>query len=111
MIQPLADEATLAAALAAPRAVLYKHSPRCGVCVASEREIGFFAEGHPEIPVYQLDVVTRAALSQSVAERLGVCHESPQVLLLAAGRVVWSASHWGVRAVDLEEQAARLATS
>ena len=111
MIEPLEHEDRLAEVLAAPRAVVYKHSPRCGVCVASAREVAFFAEGHPEIPVYQVDVVRSAELSQTLARQLHVPHESPQVLLLAAGQAVWSASHWAVRAVDLEEQAARLLSS
>jgi len=110
MIRPMVDEEQLAEALAAPRAVIYKHSPRCGVCVSSEREVAFFAEGHPEVPVYQVDVVARGPLAQAIARDLAVPHESPQVIVLAAGRAVWAASHWEVRAVDLEEQAGRQTT-
>lgn len=105
MILPLADERQLADALAAPRAVIYKHSPRCGVCVAAEREVTFFAEGHPNVPVYWLDVIGHQALARTVARVLEVAHESPQIILLAGGRAVWSASHWEVRAQDLEERA------
>lgn len=107
MIQPLEDERGLAAALAAPLAVIYKHSPRCGACVAAEREVIFFAEGHPEIPVYRLDVLSAKPLAQETARRLGVPHESPQVILVADGRTLWSAAHWEVRALDLEERVGR----
>jgi len=110
MILPLADEAAFRAALDAPAAVVYKHSPRCGACIASAQEVGFFAEGHPEVPVYQIDVVERPDLAQTIAERLEVPHESPQAILLADGRAIWHASHWEVRALDLEEQLARLPT-
>jgi len=105
VILPLADERQLSDALAAPRAVIYKHSPRCGVCVAAEREVTFFAEGHPDMPVYWLDVIGHQALARTVARVLEVDHESPQVILLADGRAVWSASHWEVRAQDLEQRA------
>jgi bacillithiol system protein YtxJ len=35
-------------------------------------------------------------LSDTVAERLGVRHESPQALLIKDGRAVWHASHWSI---------------
>ena len=107
MIRPLEDEAQLAEALAAPQAVIYKHSPRCGACVAAEREVTFFAEGHPDVPVYRLDVVARGRLAQAIARTLGIPHESPQVILLSAGKTIWSASHWEVRALDLEARVQR----
>jgi bacillithiol system protein YtxJ len=110
MIHEVRDVAAVEEALAAPRAVIYKHSPRCGVCIASDHEIRHFDEGPCGIPVYWVDVVTHADLSRIVADRVGVQHESPQVILLERGRVVWSASHWEVRASDLEDQATRLST-
>jgi bacillithiol system protein YtxJ len=107
VIHGLEDEAQLDAILAAPTAVLYKHSPRCGACVAAEREVTFFAEGHPDVPVHRVDVVRGPELARTIARRLGVPHESPQVILLHGGRAVWWASHWEVRALDLEERAGR----
>jgi bacillithiol system protein YtxJ len=108
MILPLGTAADLDAALAAPVAVLYKHSPRCGVCIAAEREVRHFAEGHPAVPVYWLDVVAERGLAQLAAARLNVRHESPQVILVEGGAVRLAASHWDVRAADLD---ARVRTS
>lgn len=102
MILPFGTAADLDAALAAPVAVLYKHSPRCGVCVAAEREVRHFAEGYPAVPVYWLDVVAEHRLAQLAAARLNVRHESPQVILLEGGAVRLAASHWEVRAADLD---------
>lgn len=107
MIHPLDDDRQLTDVLAAARAVIYKHSPRCGACVAAEREVAFFAEGHPDVPVYRVDVVSHRQLTQTIARRLGVPHESPQVILVADGAAVWWASHWEVRATDLEERVGR----
>jgi bacillithiol system protein YtxJ len=108
MIVPLASVADLERAWAEPVAVLYKHSPRCGVCIAAEREVRFFAQGHAAIPVYWLDVVNDRPLAQLVAARAEVPHESPQIILVVAGRVTWAVSHWEVRALDLEEQLTRV---
>jgi bacillithiol system protein YtxJ len=107
MIRPLADEADLETVLAAPLAVVYKHSPRCGVCISSLHEVRYFAEGHVDVPVYQIDVVANRALARTIAKRVGVRHESPQVIVMAEGRAVWDASHWDIRASDLAEQAKR----
>jgi len=108
MIVPLASTGDLDRACAEPLAVLYKHSPRCGVCIAAEREVRYFAEGHPAIPVYWLDVVRDRTLSELAATRTAVPHESPQIILLVAGRTTWAVSHWEIRALDLEEQLARV---
>ena len=71
MIVPLTAPGDLDAALAAPLAVVYKHSPRCGVCIAAEREVRHFARGHPDVPVYWLDVVAHQGLALEVASRRG----------------------------------------
>lgn len=103
MIVPFRAPGDLDLARAAPVAVVYKHSPRCGVCIAAEREVRHFAQGHPHVPVYWLDVVAAPSLAAHVAAELGIVHESPQVILLAAGSVRLAASHWEVRAADLDE--------
>jgi bacillithiol system protein YtxJ len=106
MIVPLAAPADLDAALAAPVAVVYKHSPRCGACIAAEREVLHFALGRPEVPVYWLDVVAHRGLALELAARLAVPHESPQAIFVASGTVRLAASHWDVRAADLDHAAA-----
>jgi thioredoxin 1 len=47
-------------------------------------------------------VQTHREVSNAVAARLGVRHETPQALIVRGGRVVWSASHFRVtaKAVD-----------
>lgn len=83
-------------------AVLYKHSPRCIVCRRAIGEVEALARSRPELPVYVLDVLEQRGLSDRVARKLGVSHESPQVLVLRGGRATWSASHGGVdeRAIE-----------
>lgn len=95
------DEATLDAALGAEEAVLYKHSPICGSSLIAFGEVRRFADGHPETPVYLIDVIEGRALSEAAAARLQVTHESPQVILLRKGAAVWNAAHRGVKAEAL----------
>lgn len=56
---------------------------------------------HPEVPVYQVDVRQQAALSQAIAARLGIRHESPQAILLQSGTPVWHDSHVAVTAAAI----------
>ena len=73
---------------------IFKHSVRCGVSFAVKRRI----ERRWDIPsgrlkVYYLDLLARPALSDEIASRFKVRHQSPQMLILRDGRVVFHASH------------------
>ena len=56
------------------------------------------AEGGVPAPVHEIVVQRSRDLSQAVADRLNVRHESPQVFVVAHGRAVWHSSHSGVTA-------------
>ncbi len=109
MIVPITGVAAVDAAVATRAvAVLYKHSPRCGSCVAALDEVQRFAAAHPDIPVFQVDVLTQRAASDAITARLGVRHASPQAIVIREGRAVWSATHWDVTAAALAEQVSRV---
>jgi bacillithiol system protein YtxJ len=86
----------------APLALVYKHSPICGVSASARQEVTRFAEANPGVPVYGVDVLNERGLSRGLAEALGVRHASPQAILLRGGSPVWVASHLGVTAAALE---------
>lgn len=74
--------------------LIYKHSNRCSVC--------FVAKGNLEqvsdkllkyVDMHYLDVVKNRSASDSIASKLNVRHESPQVILVDKGEVIWHASH------------------
>jgi bacillithiol system protein YtxJ len=99
----LRDETELDEVLRSPTAVLYKHSPRCGICTAALLEVRHFADTHPEVPVYQVDVLAQRPLSKAIAERLAIRHKSPQAIVLNEGAVVWHGAHFRVSAQALEK--------
>ncbi len=100
----LTKAAELERVLGDPIAVIYKHSPLCGVSAMALREVRSFMEDHPDIPLYEVDVVRDRALSRALEDRLGVRHESPQALVLRAGEVVWHGSHRAVSRAALERE-------
>ena len=100
------DEQDLQGVLREPIAVLYKHSPLCGLSAIAAGEVRTFVEEKPETPVYMLDVIRDRHLAREVERQLGIRHESPQVIVLRGGAPVWDGSHRGVTA-----EALRSATS
>lgn len=100
----LADEAALDEPFGAPVAVIYKHSPVCGLSSIAAGEVAAFRENNPDTPIYLVDVIRNRAVARAVERRAGVRHESPQVLVLREGEVVWDASHRAVQAEAIDRQ-------
>ena len=79
--------------------LLFKHSFTCGVSAeALDELVSHLNEREPDASYAMVTVQTHREVSNAVAKKLGVRHESPQALLICGGRVVWSASHFRVTA-------------
>jgi thioredoxin 1 len=100
----LTNEQDAEALFREPEAVLLKHGAHCPISAGARNELDSFSAAHPGIPVYRLDVSEQRELSQDLAHRLGVPHESPQAFVLRDGRVVWHESHYRVNAKALAKQ-------
>lgn len=103
-MRPLLSSADLDALLAAPVALLFKHSDRCPISGVAYDQVAELARRRPELPVWIVDVVEDRPLSQRAAERLRVRHQSPQAILLVAGVPAWDVSHFQVRLEALERR-------
>lgn len=100
---PVRDRDDLATVWQEPLAVLYKHSPLCGLSASASREVRRFVESHPDVPVYIVDVIRSRAISLEVERQLSIRHESPQAFVLRSGEVAWHDSHRGVTTDALVE--------
>lgn len=98
----LRTDAELAAAFAAPRYLLFKHSPTCPISAAAFEQYRRFAEARPDVATGWIEVVQERKLARAAAERSGVRHESPQALLLEGGAVRWDASHGAITVASLD---------
>lgn len=92
----IADEAELEAALTSGSFLLFKHSLICPISGRAFAEYRAFLDAHPAARTAWVDVIDQRPLSQAIAQRTGVKHESPQALLFEGGSVAWSASHGGI---------------
>src|SRR5215216_4954883 len=97
-MQKIANEADVADALAQPLAVVYKHSPICPTSGIAFEEIRSLRRLQQDVPVYLVDVIHSRPLSRYIAERVGVVHASPQVIILRGGVPAWHGSHFDLRA-------------
>jgi bacillithiol system protein YtxJ len=83
--------------------VLYKHSTTCGMCDASIAAVEDFERTHPGMDVHYLDLLAHRDVSNAIAEKLGVRHESPQAIVLRDGKAVAVLNHRLIRADALSK--------
>jgi bacillithiol system protein YtxJ len=78
--------------------VLFKHSVTCPISAAVYREVAAL-----EADVNLVVVQTARGVSNEIAQRTGIRHESPQAIVLKDGKPVYHASHYDVTAEDLNK--------
>lgn len=83
--------------------LLFKHSTQCPTSTEAYEEFTRFVEHRPALYCGAVLVIENRKLSNAIAERFGVRHESPQALLIQNGCVVWHASHWSITSDSLEQ--------
>ena len=82
--------------------LLFKHSLTCGTSAYAHEEVeDFLLEQGLQVNACVVHVQTGRAVSNAIAERLGIRHESPQLLLVANGQVIWHASHHRITRRDI----------
>ncbi len=75
-------------------AVIFKHSTRCSVSGMAKRSLEFDSNAIPShIPFYYLDLLQHRDLSNKIAEKWQVIHESPQILVVQGDHCIYHASH------------------
>lgn len=108
----LLTESDFDAVLARSREVdvlLFKHSTRCPISSAAFEEVAAYRNrrtgGVPEIAMVR--VIEERPVSQAIAHRLSVRHESPQVILLRGGQPAGDLSHGAITVDGLAELVGR----
>ncbi len=77
--------------------VVFKHSNTCGV---SSRAYGEMSK--LTFPVGIVVVQEARPVSAEIERRWQVNHETPQVLIIKNGKAVWNASHFQVKAEEVD---------
>jgi bacillithiol system protein YtxJ len=84
--------------------VIFKHSTRCNISSVAKNRLER-AGGTNELPFHYLDLISYRSLSNAVADRFAVEHESPQILLIKNGKCIYTESHMGIDMEDIKDQA------
>jgi bacillithiol system protein YtxJ len=83
---------------------IFKHSTRCSISsMAKNRLERSWDASKINIPFYYLDLLSFRQLSNEVANRFDIIHESPQLLLIQKGELKAHASHSAISAAIIEE--------
>lgn len=78
--------------------VLFKHSLTCPISAGVHRDISN-ADADINIVIMQ----NARNVSDEIAKRTGIRHESPQAIILRNGKVAYHASHYDVTAEDISK--------
>jgi bacillithiol system protein YtxJ len=75
--------------------LIFKHSTECPVSGGAYRRVSaWLNEAGSKAPAtFLVKVIERKPVSQAIAARSGIVHESPQSLLFQHGKPVWDADH------------------
>ena len=77
--------------------VLFKHSTTCPISAGVHQEI---SNADADINIV---IVQRARnVSDAIAQKTGIRHESPQAIVLKDGKAIYHAAHYDVTASDVE---------
>lgn len=104
-LKPLPNTAALDAAISEScerPVIIFKHSRTCGIsCEAYDELHAHIADTAVEASYNVITVQSHRGVSDEAAARLGIRHETPQVILLRDGVPVWNASHFRITADEL----------
>ncbi len=84
---------------------IYKHSTTCGISrmVLRGLEADYDIDAS-QLDFYYLDLKAYRNVSNEIAARFQVWHESPQMILIKNGTAVYNASHSAVNVFGLKEK-------
>ena len=83
--------------------LIFKHSTRCSISRFALKQFENEFDLQNQIDAYFLDLLEFRAISNEIASRFGIIHQSPQLLLIKEGKVLYDASHSDIQANELKK--------
>jgi len=81
---------------------IFKHSTRCSVSRMALKQFENEFDSSDKVTPYFLDLIAYREVSNEIANRFGVQHQSPQLLLIKDGKAIYNASHSDIDATVLK---------
>ena len=84
---------------------IFKHSTRCSISsMAKTRLEREWDLTDKEIKIYYLDLITYRSVSNAIEEQFGIEHQSPQLILIKKGEVIYQSSHSSIGVNDIKDK-------
>lgn len=85
-----------------PLFAVFKHSTRCSVSSMAKNRV----ERHWDFdfPIYYLDLLQYRSVSNLIASKSNIEHQSPQLIVFREGKAIYDASHNGIVLEDLKSE-------
>ena len=90
---PLTTEDQFLKILEEDQVAIFKHSTRCSISSMAKNRLERGIGDEQDMPFYYLDLIRYRSVSDLIEQKLGVRHQSPQLIVLKKGEVVYHASH------------------
>ena len=81
--------------------VIFKHSTRCSISRMALRQFEQEFDLEEKVVPYYLDLLEHRDISNEIANRFGVYHQSPQLIVIKDGKAVYDRSHESIDATKL----------
>ena len=80
---------------------IFKHSTRCSVSRMALKQFENEFNSSDKVTPYFLDLIAHRDISNEIANRFGVTHQSPQLILIKNGKAIYNVSHSDIDAKEL----------
>ncbi len=82
--------------------IIFKHSTRCSISRMALKNFENEYDLGENVAAYFLDLISFRDISNEIASRFNVVHQSPQLLLIVGGKSVYDVSHSSIDAQELK---------
>ncbi|MFV8366339.1 bacillithiol system redox-active protein YtxJ [Flavobacterium sp. XS1P27] len=83
---------------------IFKHSTRCSVSRMALKQFENEFNSSDKVTPYFLDLIAHRDISNEIANRFGVTHQSLQLILIKEGKAVYNVSHSDIDAEELAKK-------
>lgn len=103
-INTLDELDTIQAASFTKPQIIFKHSTTCSISRMAKGRMEVGLEKLKSMAdIYYLDLLSYRSISNEVAKRWNIQHESPQILIIINGKAIYDASHNMIEVEEIEK--------
>lgn len=82
---------------------IFKHSTRCSISSVAKMRLSSSWNFDNDLPIYYLDLLSYRNLSNLIAQKFNVEHQSPQLIVLLNGESIYHNSHLSISVNDVKK--------